>query len=172
MEGLFLDECLASLRHSGGYIGAHSGEWQGALRGRYLYDNGRFRCGQINVLLAVTGIGPGDGATLVIPGSHMSNLEHPKIRQHPPFGNKEPVQEIEGLVEVRLDAGDALFFVDGLTHGATSRTNPGERRAVIHRYGPAWGATAYGCENSPALLERLTPERRRILQPIAPRRPP
>lgn len=70
VEGLTIDECFASIRRSGGYFPAHSGGWQGALRGKYLYENGRFRCGQVNLLLALTDIDPGDGVTLVIPGSH------------------------------------------------------------------------------------------------------
>ena len=37
-----------------------------------------FRCGQVNILMALTDIGPGDGATMVIPGSHKSNLPHPR----------------------------------------------------------------------------------------------
>ncbi|HKC75269.1 MAG TPA: hypothetical protein VKF37_13890, partial [Chloroflexota bacterium] len=40
-----------------------------------------------------------------------------------------------------------------------------------YRYGVSWGATRYGYQYSPALLERLTPERRKILQPIPPLRP-
>src|SRR5262249_22203053 len=30
VEGLFIDECFASLRRTGGFFGAHSGGWQGA----------------------------------------------------------------------------------------------------------------------------------------------
>jgi hypothetical protein len=29
-------------------------------------------------------------------------------------------------------------------HGGSSRTNRGERRVVIYRYGPSWGATRFG----------------------------
>jgi hypothetical protein len=74
-------------------------------------------------------------------------------------------------VEAHLNRGDALLFVDGITHGANPRTTPGERRVVIYRYGVSWGATAYGYRYSEALLNRLTPERRKILEPIAPRLP-
>jgi len=42
---------------------------------------------------------------------------------------------------------------------------------VIYRYGPRWGATRDGYVYSDALLQRLTPERRAILQPVPPRRP-
>jgi hypothetical protein len=63
--------------------------------------------------------------------------------------------------------------VDGIMHGGSSRTNEsGERRVTIFRYGVSWGATRYGFEYSQALLDRLTPERRKLLQPIAPNRPP
>ena len=77
----------------------------------------------------------------------------------------------EGAIEVHLKAGDSLMFVDALMHGATERTNPGERRAVIYRYGPIWGNTRHGFEYSEELLARLTPERRKILRPN-PRRLP
>jgi ectoine hydroxylase-related dioxygenase (phytanoyl-CoA dioxygenase family) len=78
---------------------------------------------------------------------------------------------VEGIVEVRLNKGDALLFVDGITHGASSRANPGVRRAIIYRYGVSWGATAHGYAYSKELLGRLTPERRKILQPVKPRLP-
>ena len=64
------------------------------------------------------------------------------------------------------------MFVDGLMHGGGSRTHPeGERRVVIYRYGVSWAASRYGYEYSQALLDRLTPARRKILQPIPPLRP-
>jgi hypothetical protein len=42
---------------------------------------------------------------------------------------------------------------------------------VIYRYGPKWGNTRYGYRYSESLLARLTPARRKILQPIEPRMP-
>jgi hypothetical protein len=56
-----------------------------------------------------------------------------------------------------MKKGDALLFVDGLMHGGSSRTNPGERRITIYRYGPLWASTRFGYEYSQALLDRLTP---------------
>lgn len=72
---------------------------------------------------------------------------------------------------LRRFCGEESSYVDGITHGASARTNPGEPRVVIYRYGPSWGTMAHGYAYSQALLDRLTPERRRILQPVAPRRP-
>ena len=74
-------------------------------------------------------------------------------------------------VEVYANAGDALLFVDCLCHGSAARTNEGERRVLIYRYGPAWGNTRFGYQPSEELLTRLTPERRKIIQPIPPLRP-
>jgi hypothetical protein len=170
VEGLFIDECFASVRRTGGYFPIHSGGREGAIRGQYRFHNGSFRAGQVNMLLALTDIGPGDGGTMIIPGSHKSNLDHPGVK--PGWDETQKIDTVEGAMEVHLNRGDALLFVDALSHGASTRTNPGERRVVIYRYGPLWGSTRYGYEYSPALLERLTPERRKILQPVAPRRPP
>jgi ectoine hydroxylase-related dioxygenase (phytanoyl-CoA dioxygenase family) len=166
VEGIFIDECFASIRRSGGFCPVHSGGWRGAMRGQYRFNHGVFRCGQVNILLALTDIGPGDGGTMVIPGSHKSNFEHPGLTDY-----SSPMDKLEGAIEVNLNKGDALLFVDGISHGASSRTNPGERRVVIYRYGVPWGSTRYGYRYSDELLSRVTPAQREILQPVAPRIP-
>jgi ectoine hydroxylase-related dioxygenase (phytanoyl-CoA dioxygenase family) len=169
VEGLFIDECIASVRSSGGHHPVHSGGYRGAARGRYLYEHGVFRCGQVNIIPALTDIGPGDGPTMVIPGSHKSNFPHPQADEYRYDGAK-PMDTITGAVPVYLAKGDALLFVDGLMHGGSARTNPGERRIVIYRYGPVWGASRFGYQFSPELLARLTPARRKILEPVPPMR--
>lgn len=170
VEGLFIDECILSVRRAGGHHPVHSGGYQGALRGAYHYAHGVFRCGQCNIILALTDIGPGDGATMVIPGSHKSNLPHPHAGN---YDKLERMDALEGAVEVHLKAGDALLFVDGLMHGGSSRTNAtGERRVTIYRYGPNWGTSRFGYNYSTELLNRVTPAQRKILQPVEPVRPP
>lgn len=66
-DSLFIDEAFANIRGSGGAINVHGGgiSADGSLNynGLYHYDNGRFSCGQVNVLIALTDIGTGDGAT-------------------------------------------------------------------------------------------------------------
>ncbi len=171
VEGLFIDECFASVRRSGGYFPMHSGGQDGVVRNQYRFVNGQFRCGQVNVLLALTDIGPGDGGTRILPGSHKSNIAHPIFAQNWDERLKADDEVVEGSIEVNMKAGDALMFVDALSHGATKRTNPGERRAVIYRYGPTWGKTRYGFEYSDELLARVTPAQRAILEPITPRHP-
>jgi hypothetical protein len=167
VDGLFIDECITSIRTSGGYHPIHSGGFQGALRGAYSYNNGAFRCGQCNIIVALTDVGPGDGPTIVIPGSHKANMPFPEMDDYSYGGSKEG-ELPPGAVEVHLEKGDAVLFVDGITHGGISRTNEGERRVIIFRYGPCWGQTRYGYQYSQELLDRLTPARRQILQPVKP----
>ena len=165
VDGLFIDESIASIRTAGGHHPVHSGGFRGAMRGAYAYKNGVFRCGQINIILALSDIGPGDGPTMVVPASHKSNFEHPGKGD---YAKGERMDALQGAVPVYLDAGDALLFVDGLMHGGSSRTNEGERRITIYRYGPIWGASRFGYQYAPEFLETLTPAQRRILQPVAP----
>ena len=168
VDGLFIDECFASIRRTGGFFQIHSGGHQGIVRNQYRFIDGLFRCGQINLLMALTDIGPGDGGTLVVPGSHKTSFLPEEVTAY--YRNPDNYVTLpEGAIEVHLKAGDALLFVDALMHGATRRTTPGERRTVIYRYGPSWGQTRHGFQYSQALLDRLTPERRKILQPIPPR---
>jgi hypothetical protein len=168
VDGLFIDESLLSVRRSGGHHPVHSGGYQGALRGAYHYSNGVFRCGQCNIILALTDIGPGDGPTMVIPGSHKSNFPHPGAGD---YGRGDRMDHLEGAIPAYLNRGDALLFVDGLMHGGSSRTNPGERRVTIYRYGPVWGASRFGYHYSQELLDRVTPAQRAILQPVPPLAP-
>ena len=165
VAGLFIDESIASIRTAAGHHPVHSGGFQGALRGAYGYKNGVFRCGQVNIILALTDIGEGDGPTMIVPGSHKSNFPHPGGGD---YARGDRMDHLEGAVPAYMNRGDALLFVDGLMHGGSSRTNAGERRILITRYGPIWGASRFGYQPSTQLLERLTPARRRILQPVAP----
>lgn len=166
VEGLFIDECFASIRRSGGYFPMHSGGQEGVVRNQFNFVNGNFRCGQVNVLIALTDIGPGDGGTRVLPGSHKSNFGHPVFDRDFAERVNDQDEVVEGSIEVHLKAGDALLFVDAISHGATLRTNPGERRVVIYRYGPAWGSTRHGFKYSKELLDRITPAQRQILNPV------
>jgi hypothetical protein len=165
VDGLFIDESILSVRTSGGHHPVHSGGFQGALRGAYHYSNGVFRCGQCNIILALTDVHEGDGATMVVPGSHKSNFPHPLAGD---YSKGDRMDALPGAIPLYLDKGDALLFCDGLMHGGSSRTNSGERRVTIFRYGPVWGASRFGYSYSQELLDRLTPARKKIVQPVKP----
>ncbi|WP_157959837.1 phytanoyl-CoA dioxygenase family protein [Devosia submarina] len=164
----FIDECFASIRGPGQALRLHSGGHVGTIRTQYRFHAGKFHCGQVNVLVALNDIGPGDGATMVIPGSHKSNLRHPQTVALDQRDQQTSVDGIEGAVEVHLKAGDALMFVDAIMHGAARRVNQGQRRMTVYRYGPSWGYFRHRFVPSPELLARLTPEQRRIVMPHQP----
>jgi len=169
---LFIDENFVNLRGPGEAIGIHSGGQGSVKRTQFRFHNGRFMCGMVNVLMPFTDIGPGDGATMVIPGSHKSNFAHPNFAAHT-ISVGGSVDGIEEAVEVHMQAGDALVFVDALCHGSARRVTAGNRRIAVYRYGPSWGNFRHGYQPSPELLARLTPARRQIVQPqqLLPREP-
>lgn len=163
---LFIDENFANVREPGEAIPIHSGGHENVKRTQYLYRNGSFMCGMVNILMAIGPMGPGDGATMVIPGSHKSNFAHPEFQDHGFGSDKASADGMTGAVEVFMEPGDALLFVDAICHGSARRTNPGERRIAVYRYGPSWGNFRHGYQPSEALLARLTPEQRGIVQPL------
>lgn len=169
---LFIDEAFANFRGPGEAIGIHSGGHTHVKRTQFLCVDGKFHCGQIDILIALTEIGPEDGATMVIPGSHKSNFPHPQMGGHT-IGEGGSVDGMEAAVEIHMEPGDALLFVDAICHGSARRSRPGNRRIIVYRYGPSWGNFRHGYAPSPELLARLTPERRQIVQPnpLLPREP-
>ena len=165
---LFMDECFASIRAEGEAIGIHSGGHEGCARTRFHVQNQRFHCNQVNVLIAWSDIGPGDGATMVVPASHKANFDHPdRERCRMRDGDAANAEGVEGAIEVHLKAGDALLFSDAIMHGSAARRNPGQRRISVYRYGVSWGRWRHPYRPSTALTERLNPRARQIVQPEA-----
>ncbi len=165
VEGVMIDESIASRRGPSGHHPVHSGGHDASIRAQYSYRNGQFRCGQVNVLISLVDIGPGDGATMIVPGSHKSNLVHPLAGD---YARGDRMDALPFASEVHTTAGDAVLFVDSCMHGAASRENDGERRIIILRYGPPWARSRFGYTLSDELVGRLSAERRRIMQPIRP----
>ena len=117
--------------------------------------------------MALTDIGPGDGATMVVPGSHKSNIRHPQTVAVEMRDDDLSADGVSGAIECHLKTGDALLFVDAIAHGSARRTNPGQRRIAVYRYGPSWGYFRLPYRPSPELLARLTPQRRKLVYPHA-----
>ena len=175
-NGLSIYENFLNVRGPGGYLYIHSG---GHFPRQYFtfrhHNTSEWMVGQINVLMALEDIGPGDGGTVLIPGSHKATETHPRLEvDGEKVGSLNDgllAQTAAGMKEIHLKAGDALFFTDAVTHGSSERTNTGYRRSVVYRYSPRHFRPRFNIEQSDALLKRLTPERRRILDPILIRRP-
>ena len=165
---LFIDECFANFREPGEAIGLHSGGSEFIKRNQYRFMNGQFMCCQVNALIALTDIGPGDGGTMVVPGSHKQNFRHPDIAKYAMKAGGASGDECEAAIEVFLKPGDVLIFTDAIMHGSAKRHNAGQRRVAIFRYGPSWGFFRHGYRPTRELLARLTPARRQIVWPHEP----
>ena len=153
-----LEGSSATLRGPGEASRLHSGAHKRRMFTQFRYHNGEFRCGEVNIMIALNDWHSGDGVTMVVPGSHKSNIIHPRFGTdaNEPGGSLDVV---EGAIEVLMDAGDALLFVDCLAHGSGKRKNPGFRRSILYRYGPKWQTY----KPSEELVERLTPERQALI---------
>ncbi len=168
-----INEAFLNIRGQGGFIGIHSGGHTPYFPLSFRHHTGQWNVGQINILMALTDVGEGDGCTVVVPGSHKSHEMHPCLyakdgdtgRANSVYRTDKP-DETLGAVEVRLKAGQALMFTDAILHGGSSRTNPGERRILIYRYSPHTLAPRYNYVPSEELLARLSPEAREIVQGI------
>ena len=169
VNGISIHENLLNVRGLGGYIGIHCG---GALPICYLTfrqeNTGEWMVGQINVIGALQDIGPGDGATTLIPGSHKSAMRHPKLLEQT-YRSDDAAGNQFGMKELYLEAGDVLMLTDAITHGSAVRTNEGYRRITLYRYSPRYLRSRFHYVPSAELLESLSDEQRAIVQPIPPR---
>jgi hypothetical protein len=163
---LSIQENFLNVRERGGYIGIHSGGHIPAAIFSTRHHTGAWNVGQINVLMALTDIGPGDGATVVVPGSHKSHMVHPAMVGGDQQTYRDDMPASEGLMtqEVHLRKGDALMFTDAITHGSSPRLNPGQRRVMIYRYTPHSIMPRFNYVPSPEFLARLTPRRRALIE--------
>ncbi len=175
VNGLSIHENLLNVRGPGGFLYIHCG---GHTPLFYLtfrqHNTGEWMVGQINVLMALEDIGPGDGPTVLVPGSHKATEVHPRLELDgkgivAAHHEREAAGTALAMKEIYLEAGDVVFFTDAITHGSAERTNPGYRRSVIFRYSPRYLRTRFNYQLSSELSARLTPRRREILEPVAPR---
>ncbi|MEM7029725.1 MAG: phytanoyl-CoA dioxygenase family protein [Chloroflexota bacterium] len=174
INGISIHENFLNVRGPGGHLYIHCG---GHVPMSYLtfrqHNTGEWMVGQINVLMALEDVGPGDGATALVPGSHKSTEIHPRLeidgKGQVTAHNDEAAGVSMATQEMHLEAGDVLFFTDAITHGSAERTNPGYRRVAIYRYSPRYLRTRFNYQLSEGLLSRLTPQRKQVMQPIDPR---
>jgi ectoine hydroxylase-related dioxygenase (phytanoyl-CoA dioxygenase family) len=173
-HGLALNEAFLNVREQSGFIGIHAGGHVPGFVHTTRHHTGKWMVGQINILMALTDVGPGDGATVVVPGSHKSHAVHPVLAASEHMAYRDDFLASDALMtkEVHLKAGEALLFTDGICHGSSARTNPGERRILIYRYSPHVILPRFNYLPSDELMQRLTPARQKIVQPVPPRSAP
>jgi ectoine hydroxylase-related dioxygenase (phytanoyl-CoA dioxygenase family) len=145
----YLDELLGRgwhLDHMGEYIQApkgaaglsfHQGEYFHIGGSMYLYKGGQIRCGLTVFQWVLADQGGELGGFACIPGSHKSNFPRPVG-----ISFWEEDREVVACPEVR--AGDLIIFTEQVTHGTLPWRGDHDRRAILHRYAPAYLQYAHG----------------------------
>ncbi len=93
--------------------------------------HGRTRCPFVKILTNLTDLGPEDGGTVVVPGSHRSKLGVPEIVRSL---SRDPSM----VRRVEAPAGSALLFFETLVHGSGVIRSGRERLMMISAYGPSF----------------------------------
>ncbi len=125
--------------------GFHTGTRPGW--GTYVEQN-RFHCLFVKTLAYLTDVGPDDGGTAVIPGSHkMSWPQEEMIRA---------AQEDERLIhQIEAKAGSVLLFAESLIHSTTAIRSDRERVILVSGYTPPMLREWPGNEISPEFVATL-----------------
>ena len=134
-----IHEMFVNVRGPGGHITVHGGgpKRDGSIAAGIIA--GQWAVQYLSLIVALNDIGPGDGATCLVPGSHKSELRHPA--QVAAGGtttqagvSATELQEIPdghtGLQEIELLAGDAVLFNDSVLHGSVRFYPGGVRRGL------------------------------------------
>ena len=123
----------------------------------YRHENGRMHNGLTVVGYSLTDVGPQDGGTGCVPGSHKSNFGFPGEWRNMDEGIQPFIHRVTG------PAGTAVIFTEALTHGALPWTGAGERRTVFFKYSPhpvSWAAGYFDASQ----YEDLSQRQREILE--------
>jgi len=137
-------------------LGFHTGAEHGW--GTFEQD-GRFHCLFVKTLAYLTDVGPEDGGTAVIPGSHRLS-----------FGQAEIVAAAQAdppalIRQIEARAGAVLLFAESLIHSTTAILGDRERLIVVTGYVPTMLQVWPGNELSPGFLAGLPAGLRTVLQP-------
>jgi ectoine hydroxylase-related dioxygenase (phytanoyl-CoA dioxygenase family) len=133
--------------------GFHTGTRHGW--GTYTEQN-KFHCLFCKTLAYLTDVGPEDGGTAVIPGSHkMSWPQQEMIRA---------AMEDETLIhQVTAQAGDVLLFSESLIHSTTEIRSEKERVIIVSGYTPTMIREWMRNEISPDFIATLPEDIRPII---------
>ncbi len=134
-------------------LGFHSGTKHGW--GTYIEQN-RFHCLFVKTLAYLTDVGPDDGGTTMIPGSHRT-----------PWLQKEMVEAAlsdDALVrQIEAKAGSVLLFPESLIHSSTAIRSDTERIILPYGYTPPMMREWTGHEVGPEFIQTLPEEMRRLI---------
>jgi hypothetical protein len=142
--------------------------------------DGRIQADYVATLVYLTDMGPDDGPTIIIEGSHHIknkfpfhpidprwNLDHLTAKEK--FENnfdgllQIPFNEIPGYREVHCEAGDVIIFSEDVIHGAKEVSSDKERLVLKYGYAPYYVSNLHGVEYSKDLINRCNEVQRNFL---------
>lgn len=133
--------------------GFHRGTQHGW--GTYMEQN-KFHCIFVKTLAYLTDVGPDDGGTCVIPGSHRLTWNQSEMI--------EAALSDDSLVhQVEASAGSVLLFGESLIHSTTAIRSDKERVILIAGYTPPMVREWPGNEVNPEFIETLPEEIRPLI---------
>lgn len=165
--GYTINNSEIRIRYPGNHTGMHMG-FPANVAPKYAYGHhdGRITCMMVRVIYFLHDVGPDEGVTCFVPGSHLAHLRMPVADC--------PVDKEPGVVGVPVKAGDGILFTEACRHGGFPNKS-GKTRYTLHvGYGPHFlpSQNISTMDEPPhvtdALLSRLTAEQRRLL--VLPRR--
>lgn len=119
-------------------------------------EGGRFHCLFVKTLAFLTDVGPDDGGTAVIPGSHRMTWPQSEMIA--------AAQEDPSLVvQVEAKAGDVLLFPESLIHSTTEIRSDNERVILVSGYTPPMLREWPGNEVRPEFYRALPDDIRPII---------
>ena len=139
------DEELATRRiHPTGFHRGTSPTW-----GCYIEEH-KFHCIFVKTLAYLTDVGPNDGGTSVIPGSHRSTWKKEAIIQ---AALDDPTENLIHQIEAK--AGFVLLFAESLIHSTTHIKSDIERVILVAGYTPPMVREWMNNEVDPKFIETL-----------------
>ena len=120
------------------------------------YDNGLFHCEFVKAITNLTDLGPNDGGTSVIAGSHKSSAPEEAIVR---AAREDPTL----IHHVVAPAGSTLVFCETLLHSSGDILSDNERVIIISGYRPSNRVRSRGAEYTEALSERVPEAARTII---------
>ena len=127
------------------HYGFHTGTRPGF--GTYT-ENGLYHCNLVKTITNLTELGPDDGGTVVIAGSHKVKCSQEEIIAC--------AYEDPNLIhQVVAPAGSTLFFSESLIHATGHIRSERERAIIISGYTPTMFQAWNGQEPSPEFVEQI-----------------
>lgn len=111
-------------------------------------QDGRFHCLFVKTLAYLTDVGPDDGGTAVIPGSHRMGWSQEEMIS-------AAYDDPSLIVQVEASAGDVLLFPETLIHSTTAIRSERERVIVVSGYTPTILRAWPGNEPQPNFVASL-----------------